>query len=183
MKIFFLRLFFIFSLVFFEFSFFDVLFPQIAVPAVLVVSVVVWTLIVDFPYVLYMVIPLTAFYDIISSGTLGTLTLYVVPLAYVTSFLSRRLLVEHHGIGMILYALFASLGSFGYVVFNFILSQDIPLFWHVKIFTQFFLVSDFSDFFLQIFLSALLFPVMHWIIRFFETHIRFVAQREILQMK
>lgn len=183
MKIFFLRLFFILFLVFFEFSFFDVLFPRIAVPAVLVVSVVVWALIVDFPYVLYMVIPLTAFYDIVSSGTLGTLTLYTVPLAYATSFLSRRLLVEHHGTGMILYALFASLGSFGYIVSNFILFQNSSLFWHVRIFTQFFLMVDFSDFFLQILLSALLFPVLYRGIRSFETHIRIVAQREILQMR
>jgi hypothetical protein len=183
MKIFFLRLFFIFFLVFFEFSFFDVLFPWIAVPAVLVVSIVAWALIVDFPYVLYMVVPLTAFYDIVSSGALGTLVLYAVLLAYATSFLSRRLLVEHHGVGMVLYALFASLGSFGYMVFNFILSQDIASFWQPATTPQFFLTAGFFDFFLQIFLSVLLFPVAHRIIRSFETYVRLVAQREILQIR
>lgn len=183
MKIFFLRLFFIFSLVFFEFSFFDVLFPRISVPVTLIVSIVVWTLIVGFPRVLYMVIPLAVFFDIASFGTPGTLTLYAVPLAYATSFLSRRLLIERHGMGMVLYALFASGGSFGYVVFHFIFFQNNSLFWSAGILARFFLAVASSEILLPILLSALLFPVIHWIIQRFEAYMSFAAQREILRME
>lgn len=182
MKIFFFRLLFILVLVFFEFSFFDILFPRIVVPVVLVVSVIVWTLIIDFPRVLYIVVPLAAFFDIVASGTLGALTLYAVLLSYATSFLSRRLLVEHHGMGMTLYALFASGGSFGYIVFHFIFFQGTP-FSFFGVFSHFFLTTASSEFLLPIFLSALLFPFLHWIIRHFETHVRFIAQREILQVR
>src|SRR3990167_8048401 len=142
MKIFFLRLLFILSLVSFEFSFFDVLFPKIAVPVILIVSIVAWTLLVGFPSVLYMVIPLSAFFDIASSGNLGLLTLYAVPLSYTTSFLSRRLLAEHLGTGMILYALFASLGSFGYVVFNLLFCQENSFSFLSDAFTEVFSAVD-----------------------------------------
>ncbi|MDP3957482.1 MAG: hypothetical protein Q8Q10_03215 [bacterium] len=183
MKIFFLRLLFILSLVFFESSFFDVLLPKIVVPVILIVSIVVWTLLVGFPYVLYMVIPLSAFFDIASSGTLGPLTLYAVPLSYATNFLSRRLLAEHHGTGMVLYALFASLGSFGYVVFYLLFAQGSSSSWHADIFTEAFPVIATSKLLLPIFLSALLFPVLYRIIRRVEAYMSIVAQREILQMK
>lgn len=183
MKIFFLCLLFILTLVFFEFSFFDVLFPRIAVPIILVVSVVVWTLVVDFPRVLYRVIPLTALFDIASSGTLGALTLYAVLLSYATSFLSRRLLVEHRGMGMVLYALFASLGSLGYAVFYLVFFQGHPFFRPTGIFVSLSSTIMSSEFFLSAFLSVLLFPVIYWIIRRFETYMSFVSQREILQTK
>ena len=180
MKIFFLRLLFILSLVFFEFSFFDVLFPRMAVPVILIVSIVVWTLLVGFPRVLSMVIPLAAFFDIASSGSLGSLTLYTVPLSYATSFLSRRLLVEHHGTGMALYALFAAFGSFGYVVFHLLFGQESSFFWHADAFVEVFLVIATPKLFLPIFLSALLFPVLHRIIRQVEAYMSVVAQRETL---
>lgn len=183
MKIFFVRFFFILFLVFFEFSFVDILFPQIVVPVVLVVSVIAWTLIIDFPYVLYRVVPLTVFFDIIASGTVGTLTLYAVLLSYATSFLSRRLLVEHHGIGMVLYALFAFGGSFGYSVFQFIFSQKSSFSWSTEMFTRFFSTIASLDILLLIFLSVHFFLLLYWIIRRFETYMRFVAQREILHVK
>lgn len=183
MKIFFLRLLFILLLVSFEFSFFDILFPQIAVPIILIASIVIWTLILGFPRVLYMVIPLTVFFDITSSGTLGILTLYAVLLAYATSFLSRRLSVEYRGLDIVLYALFASLASLGYVIFNFIFSRGSSFTWSAGIFNQLFLVIVSSQLLLSFFLSALSFPLMYWIIRRFETYISLVTQREILQMK
>ncbi|OGI19605.1 MAG: hypothetical protein A3J06_01115 [Candidatus Moranbacteria bacterium RIFCSPLOWO2_02_FULL_48_19] len=183
MKIFFLRLLFILSLVFFEFSFFDVLFPRMAAPVILIVSIVVWTLLVGFPRVLYMVIPLSAFFDIASSGSLGSLTLYAVLLSYATSFLSRRLLAEHHGTGMVLYALFASLGSFGYVVFNLLFGQENSFSWRADAFTEVFSAVATSKLLLPIFLSALLFPILHRVIWRVEAYMSVVAQREILQVK
>src|SRR3990167_1495084 len=173
MKIFFLRLLFILSLVSFEFSFFDVLFPKIAVPVILIVSIVAWTLLVGFPSVLYMVIPLSAFFDIASSGNLGLLTLYAVPLSYTTSFLSRRLLAEHHGTGMILYALFTSLGSLGYGVLHFVFTRDSSFFWSAETVTRLFPATDFLELLLPILFSAVFFPIMYWSIRRFEAYMSF----------
>lgn len=183
MKIFFLRMLFILSLVFFEFSFFSVLFPNFSVPVILVVSIVVWTLLVGFPRVLSMVIPLSAFFDIASSGNLGSMTLYVVPLSYATSFLSRRLLAEHHGTGMVLYAFFASLGSFGYVVFKLLFTHGSSFFRLAEIPIETFLAITTPQFLLSILLSALLFPIMYGIIRRVETYMSMLAQREVSQME
>ena len=120
MKIFFLRLFFILAVVFFEFSFFDILFPQMGAPLVLIASIVAWVLVSGFPAALFMIIPLALLFDVVSAGMPGALTLYAVPLAYAVSFLSRRLLVEHGGFGMVLHGLFAGMSALGYIIFNFI---------------------------------------------------------------
>ncbi|MDO8565711.1 MAG: hypothetical protein Q7S04_00805 [Candidatus Moranbacteria bacterium] len=183
MKIFFLRLFFILSLVFFQFSFFNILFSRVSVPIILIVAVVAWTLIVGFPRVLYMVIPLSIFFDIASFGALGALTLYAVPLAYATDFLSRRLLAEHHGMGMILYALFASLGSFGYGVFHFVFTRGSSFLWSAETVTRFFRATGFLELLLPIFSSVVFFPILYWSIRRFETYMSFAVQKEILQMR
>lgn len=123
MKIFFLRLFFILAVVFFEFSFFDILFPQMGAPLVLIASIVAWVLASGFSAALFMIVPLALLFDVLSVGMPGALTLYAVPLAYVISFLSRRLLVERRGFGMVLYAFFVGISALGYVIFNSIFFQ------------------------------------------------------------
>lgn len=183
MKIFFLRLFFILSLVFFQFSFFNVLFSRMSMPVILIVSVVAWTLIVGFPRVLFLVIPLAVFFDIASSGALGALTLYAVPLAYATDFLSRRLLAEHRGMGMVLYALFASLGCLGYGVFHFAFTQNGSFFWSAETVIRLLRATDFLELLLSVFSSMVFFPIMYWGIRRFETYMSFAVQKEILQMR
>lgn len=169
MKIFFLRLFFILALMFFQFSFFDILFSQVSVPLVLIASVVAWTLVSGFPSALFMTIPLTVFFDIVSSGMPGPLTLYAVPLVYATGFLSRRLLVTHTSMGMILYALYAGVSALGYDIFNFIFFQSgLP---------------SFSEIFV---LSVLILPVFvgaYQIIKRFEKYIGSISQRDFLKVK
>lgn len=168
MKIFFLRLFFILALMFFQFSFFDILFSQISAPLVLIASVVSFVLVSGFPSALFMTVPLTVFFDIVSSGMPGPLTLYAVPLVYATSFLSRRLLVAHISMGMILYALYAGVSSFGYDLFNFIFFQSG---W-----------PSLSEIFV---LSVLILPVftgVYQIIKRFEKYIGSISQRDFLKV-
>lgn len=183
MKIFFLRLLFTLAIVFFEFSFFGVLFPQVSAPLIILVSIVAWTLLFEFPRVLYTILPLAALSDIIASGEVGALTLYAVALAYATSFLSRRLLIERHGFGMALYALFAGSGVLGYVVFNSILFRDSLSFWNTGAFTHLFSSVFSVAFFLSFMLSPLLFVVMYRVIRRFEGYIDSLVQKEILKMQ
>lgn len=183
MKIFFLRLFFILIIVFFEFSFFDILFPETSAPFLIIASVVAWILIAGFPRALFMTVPLTAFFDIVSTGMPGALTLYAVPLAYTTSFLSRRLLVEHRGIGMILYALFAGVGAFGYIVFDFLFFQSDSFPGMMEIFSGLLSIFSFPRIFFSIVLSVPLFIVTYHIIRRFEGYIGSIAQRDLSQVK
>ena len=107
MKIFFFRLTFLLLLVFLQFSFFNILFPWFRAPLFLLGAVVIFSLVRGFPGVLFMTIPLTILFDAITVGTLSWFTPYAVFFAYVTSFLLRRLLLEHQGLGLGLYALLA----------------------------------------------------------------------------
>lgn len=183
MKVFFFRLFFILVLVFFEFSFLDVLFPWISAPIVLIDSAVAWALLVSFPRVLFMTIPLTAFFDIVASETQGMLTLYAVLLVYVLSFLSRRLLLEYRGINMALYALFASLGVLGFMFFEFIFSRGNPFLWTKEMVATLFFFAPFRDVFLSMLLCIPFFVCVYFLIRRFEKYMDFIAQGETLQMK
>lgn len=183
MKIFFLRLFFILALVFFEFSFFDILFPQISAPLILIASVVALVLVSGFPAALFMIIPLAMFFDIVSAGMPGALTLYTVPFAYTASFLSRRILAEHYGIGMVLYALYAGIGALGYIVFDFIFFQGGAFLGTLNRLSDFLMIFSFSKIFL---LAILIFPIFmgaYQIIRYFEKYISFISQRDFLRIK
>lgn len=183
MKIFFLRLFFILTIVFFEFSFFDILFPGTSAPLLLIASVVAWILISGFPRALFMTVPLTAFFDTVSTGAPGALSLYAVLLAYTTSFLSRRLLLEHRGIGMILYALFAGIGALGYIVFDFLFFQSDSFPGMMEIFAGLLSLFSFSKIFFSVILSLPLFIVAYHIIRRFEDYVGSMAQRDLSQVK
>lgn len=183
MKIFSMRLFFILALVFFEFSFFDILFSQISSPLILIASVVAWVLVSGFPAALFMIVPLSVFFDIVSAGMPGALTLYAVPFAYTTSFLSRRILAEHRGMGMVLYALYAGIGALGYIVFDFIFFQDGAFFGTLNRLSDFLMIFSFSKIF---FLTILIFPIFmgaYQIIRYFEEHISSISQRDFLRVK
>jgi hypothetical protein len=183
MKIFFLRLLFILAAVFLEFSFFDILFPETPASLLLIAGVVAWILIAGFPRALFMTVPLTALFDIVSTGAPGALTLYAIPLAYTTSFLSRRLLVEHRGIGMILYALFASIGALGYGVFDFLFFQSDPFPGITEIFYGLQSLFSFSRILFSVVLSLPLFIAAYHIIRRFEGYVGSVAQRDLSQVK
>jgi hypothetical protein len=183
MKIFFLRLFFILVVVFIEFSFFGVIFPQAFTPFVLIASVVAWVLVSGFPSALFMIVPLTAFFDIVSLGMPGSLTLYSVLLAYTTSFLSRRILVEHRGAGMVLYALYSGFGAIGYVFFDFIFFHSGSF---VGMKNSFFNFLAIFSIYKIVFLLVLIFPVfvcLYQIIRYFEKYISSIAQRDFSRIK
>jgi hypothetical protein len=55
-----------------------------------------------------MTVPLTVLFEIFSTGTIGAFSIYAVFLAYVTSFLSRRLLMSHQSASIWLYAFFSA---------------------------------------------------------------------------
>ncbi len=173
MKIFFLRLFFILAVVFFEFSFFDILFPQMGAPLVLIASIVAWVLVSGFPAALFMIIPLALLFDVVSAGMPGALTLYAVPLAYAVSFLSRRLLVEHGGFGMVLHGLFAGMSALGYIIFNFIFFQHGGLS-EIAIRNA---LPGIVVWTLFIFVGA------YQVIRRFEKYIGYLSQSDFLKMK
>ncbi|MFZ2187887.1 MAG: hypothetical protein WAV46_04680 [Candidatus Moraniibacteriota bacterium] len=183
MKIFISRLIFIFVFVCFEFSFFDVLFPWVAAPLVIMSAVVAWSLLMSFPRVLFMTIPLTLFSDIVAIGTPGTLTLYAVLLAYTMSFFSRRFLLEHRGVGLLLYALVSAVGVMGFAVFEFIFSRGNPFSWTKEMFAPFPPLVSFQNFSLSLLLCMPLFLLAYVIIRRFEAYMQYIAQGEALKMR
>lgn len=183
MQIFFFRLFFILTIIFLEFSFFDILFPTTPAPLVLLTGVVVWVLLSGFTQALFMIIPLAILFDIIATGMPGTLTLYALLLAYTTSFLSRRLLVEHQGVGMFLYALFSAIGAFGYMVFHFLLLRPSDFFGFPEIFFGLWSVFSFSNI---LFVSAWSVPLFFFVyigIRRFEHYAGTMSRNDFLNVK
>lgn len=107
MRSFFFQVIFLLLLVFLQFSFFGIVFPWFRAPLFLVGAVVAFTLVRGFPGTLFMVVPLVLLFDAITLGAVSWFSLYAVFFAYVTSFLSRRLLIEHRGLGLGLYTLVA----------------------------------------------------------------------------
>lgn len=107
MKILLFRIIFLLLLVFLQISFFNILFPWFRAPLFLLGVVVAFALVRSFPQALFMTVPLTLLYDAATVGAVSWFTLYAVLFAYVTSFLLRRLFLEHHGLGLLLYAIVA----------------------------------------------------------------------------
>lgn len=183
MNIFFLRFLFILTLVFFECSFFDILFPATLAPFLLITSIVVWVLLSGFPQALFMIIPLAVLFDIVTTGMPNTLTLYAVPLAYTTSFLSRRLLVEHRGAGMFLYALFAAIGALGYTLFDALFFHTDTFLSLPEILPRLWLIFSFSNILSAVTLSLPIFFLVYVGIRRFEEYTGTMSRKDFLSVK
>ncbi len=114
MKIFVLRVLLLLTLVFLQVSFFSILFPWFRAPLFLLGVIAALTLARNFPSALLVVVPLTLLYDAVTFGGVTWFSVYAVVFSYVTSFLLRRLLLEHQGIGVVLYGLLSYLAALFY---------------------------------------------------------------------
>ena len=86
-----------------QISFLDVLFPDFLVPLLILSAAVVWTVSLGFRQALGYLVPLLISYELLASGDIRLLSIYVVLLAYGTSFLSRRMLIENSGLASLFY--------------------------------------------------------------------------------
>lgn len=168
MKIFFLRLFFLLLLVFLQLSFFNILFPWFRAPLFLLGVVACYALVKNFPGALFMTLPLTLLFDVASLGAVSWFSIYAVFFAYVNSFLLRRLLLEHTGVGLPLYALVAFGAALLYqslhswVTHEFSLTQTVAQ-------AQFAPSSESLIFSLVMFLPV--FFLMYSVVTHFEQHV------------
>jgi hypothetical protein len=130
MKIFVLRVLLLLTLVFLQVSFFSILFPWFRAPLFLLGVIAALTLARNFPSALVVVVPLTLLYDVVTFGGVTWFSVYAVVFSYVTSFLLRRLLLEHQGIGVVLYGLLSYLAALFYQFLYGVLSvkSDIRVF-------------------------------------------------------
>ncbi len=182
MKIFYFRVIIIALLVFLQLSFFNIIFPWFQMPLLLLCAVVAWTLAVGFPRSLWMTVPLMLFFDSVAYGTVSTFSLYAVLLAYGTSFLSRRLLIEHRGLGLGLYGLFAAFGVALYQCLSLFFLRGnayVPGALLAYVFSSSAVeIIEFS-----FFLSFPLFIVVYYFLKKFETYAALVAQRKFLNVR
>lgn len=176
MKVFFLRLLVIVVILFLQLSFLDILIPQVSAPILIFIAAIAWTLISGFPEVFSWTIPLVILFEAVSSGTIGSVSLYAVPLMYCTSFLSRRLLIQHRGTGIFLYALFACGGVLGYQGIFFTIKNG-SFFSGVR--ELFFSGTAALSFFLGMFL----FIVTYAFLARFETYLKQIAQNEFRNVR
>lgn len=181
MKVFFLRVSLMLIFVILQLSFFDILFPWPQAPVLLLVAVVVWTLVLGFPRSLYLTVPLTLFLDSASYGAVSWVSLYAVLLAYGTSFLSRRLLIEHRGLSLALYAFFTAASIFAYQSLTpFVSRSSIGALVKDATSSPF---PSWSIVFFTFLFSCFLFPLVYFILKRFENHIEFIAQKQFLNVR
>lgn len=180
MKVFFFRSIFLLLLVLLQLSFFDILFPWFRAPLFLLGAVVVFTLVRGFPGALFMTVPLTLLCDVVSVGAITWFSVYAVIFSYGTSFLSRRLLIEHQGLGLGLYALVSYSGVvlyqlfFSLVVYQQIVAGTVPPFA--------FMPSGASLLFSLLF-SLPLFAITYFVVKRFERYLELVNQRKFLNVR
>ncbi|MFZ3031849.1 MAG: hypothetical protein WA082_02330 [Candidatus Moraniibacteriota bacterium] len=128
MKIFLFRAAFLLLLVFLQLSFFNIFFPWFRAPLFLLGGIAAFALVRPFPGVLFMTVPMTLLFDGVSSGAVTWFSFYAVFFAYVTSFLLRRLLLEHRGFGFWLYAVVVFGAALFYqVIFSFVVYRESAL--------------------------------------------------------
>lgn len=180
MKVFLYRILFLFLLVFLQLSFFDILFPWFRAPLFLLGAVVVFTLVRGFPQVLFMTVPLTLLFDTAALGSVSWFSLYAVLFSYGISFLSRRLLVEHRGLGLLLYGLVSYGGLLLYQGGFFLVARDSAT--NQALLPLTVLPSGESLFFSFIF-SLPMFIVTYFAVKRFEEHLEFIGQKQFLNVR
>ena len=179
MKALLFRIIFLLLLVLLQLSFFDILFPWFQAPLFLLGAVVVLTLIRGFPRSLWMTVPLVLLFESASAGAVTWLSLYAVFFSYGTSFLSRRLLIEHQGFGLGLYALVSYGGTLLYQSFFslFLFEQGVsePF--------RFMATPSFESLFFSLILSLPVFAITYLIIQRFEKYLELLEQRKFLNIR
>ena len=96
----------------FQFSFVNMAFsPAWVAPNILVAISIIWILRKDFRSVIGRIIILGLLFDLVSGGSLGVTSVLLLWFTYITSFLSKRFLVEHSGSGFILAGLLVGVFS------------------------------------------------------------------------
>lgn len=182
MKIFLLRVGLLLVLVFFQLSFLNIIFPWFHVPLLLVVSVVAWTLIMGFPEALKLTLPLCLLYDIVSFGMISGFTLFAVVLAYATSFLSRRVVLDHYGVSIGLYAFFAAASALMYQLIAFVFLNGDVFFRTTN--SALSIAAFPSDIFIFSFVLALgLFLILYVLLRRFDAYVKSMFQKKILKVR
>lgn len=183
MKLFFFRSVFILALVFFEFSFLDVLFPWIAGPLVLIGAITAWGLILPFPQVFFMSIPLSVAFDIVTTGKPGLFSLFAVLLVYVVGFLSKRFLLEQRGAGVFLYVVLAISGIVGYALFETLFSQGSLFALSKGVFFSS-LADHFSKrLFYSLLLGVPIVVLINYVVQRFEEYMRYMKLGEVLKIR
>jgi hypothetical protein len=178
MKVYFFRIGLLLLFVLLQLSFFDILFPWFRAPLFLLNAVVVLTLVRGFPSALFMTVPLTLLFESASLGAVTWFSLYAVLFAYGTSFLSRRLLIEHQGIGLVLYALVSYGGILFYqALFSFFIYESGPV--------QSLRASMLSieSILFSLFFSVPIFVITYFGVKRLEGYLDIIRQRKFLNIR
>lgn len=180
MKIFFLRTLFLLLLVLLQISFFDILFPWFRAPLFLLGVIVIFTLVRGFPNALFMTVPLTLLFDAVSLGIVTWFSLYAIIFSYGTSFLSRRLLIEHRGMGLGLYALVAYGGALFYqICFSFIMR----IYFSKSSFSSPELLPSVESLLFSLVVASLFFVVMYFVIARVEEYFSSLNQQQFRNVR
>ena len=120
--------------------------------------------------------------DSVAYGAVSWFSLYAVFFAYGASFLSRRLLIEHRGISFFLYALFTAFGVLIYQVGTPLLFRSPTLMGLAKDIAAWSVPTG-SILIFSIIFASLLFPLVYFVLKRFESHIEALAQRQFLNVR
>lgn len=98
-------------------SFFDVLWPNFDAPSLIIAATITLVFVQGFARSLRWVLLLIFFHALLGNdGMQGLFPVIAVGIAYATSFLSRRLLIERHVESGLALGLFSAFAAFGYAL-------------------------------------------------------------------
>ena len=127
-----------------------------------------------------MTLPLTLLFDAISLGAVGWFSLYALLFAYGTSFLSRRLLIEHRGVGLVLYALVAFGGALLYqALFSLVIYQETA---SPQMARSAFLLP-YENYWVSLLFFFPIFITTYFIVKRFEGYLERIEQRRFLNVR
>lgn len=150
-------------------SFLDILWPGFDAPSLIIVTTITLVFIQGFTRSLRWVLLLIFFHALLGNGSIqGLFPIMAVGIAYLTSFLSRRLLIERHVESALALGLVSTGMTLGYALF-FALWQETSL-----------SVSAIAG---NALLSFLLLPIILTVLRVREERIRFGLMSEFRGMR
>lgn len=152
------------SIVIFQRSFFDVLWPSFIAPVLIITVIIALVFVLGFTRALGWVLLLVFFYTLLGNDDQrGMFPIVGVVIAYGTSFLSRRLLIEQHVESSL------ALGIFGAV--------SVLVYWFLMRFSQ--NISITISVLLGNALAALIiFPIVFTLLRIWDERVRFSRMSE-----
>lgn len=170
-----LRLLVLFVSILLQTSFLVVLFPEYAIPNLVITVAIAWTINASFEVIWPWVVFLGLGMDLFTFSVVGKNVIFLILVAYVVSFLSRRFLVETRISGFLVTIFFIFGASLASNVWDILWMHSMDLVQVLKL-NQDYILSA-KNFAIQFLFNVIIFYIIFWILSKIEKKISFYEQK------